>query len=893
MALATLFSVSTHRSHADSENWFAPVTPGVTKAAELPANTSPLVSNFDCDQRAINTTTYCSASTSIGTVLNDNYLLSGNNPVSLYGYSGHGSVIPVPNSPMFFSPQPGAVTGQYVAVHRSLARSDTKLVLVGSGFSLRKQYQVTKPFDFWLTDDNGTKLQINTATLAFSSNGYWAVFDVPRVGLFRLNTTTMQLVPFGQSAEQSWFLGTYGLPITISDDGQYAAMATSSGGLMIYDLGGCSQTGYTAGQTLHFSGCQSRDMWAGQFASTSTTEDMGLKSVITNGQVLGNLRFVNDGNLRFDARYDYVSNSNYKVARYVVTASGAELHNLGLLGMGDSYISGEGEFDYVDGTDDLDTNMCHLSKLAYPYLLGASYTDSYESVACSGAQSIDITGGKNGNDYKGQVFDQLRQSDRSNISALLSNFSPGYVYQSTFTQQYQPEAILLSIGGNDIGFSDIITNCIISTENNGTCYATYEDRFELFQLINSSFQELVATYQSIKDNSPDSRIYVVGYPQIVKPDGDCGLNVHLNQEETEFAAELIKRLDAVVEDAAANAGVYYVDTQHAFDGHRLCESSGDSSAVNGVTAGRDAIPSYYLRLLGKETYHPTVLGHQLLETAIADQTNGLTKPMPAADPTILQPVLDPSDPLLLAAPASNREQYYVEPDNIITNIVQQGSTADVSVSGLSHETIANSAYDAVLHSDPIDLGAVYSDDNGDIHSTITIPATVPVGYHTLHLYGKNIAGDNIDIQKVVYITDGEQTGYCGFISDTGIDIDQDGIDDACDGVIGAAPVKSNDSSEDQTTNGNQSTDTFEPTPTINLATTNSLQVTATATQINNSPRAVIATLKPSKTDDTTGEVLGVAVTPSKQNTSSFKYWLALILAPVGLLFLLARRRYNT
>ncbi len=58
----------------------------------------------------------------------------------------------------------------------------------------------------------------------------------------------------------------------------------------------------------------------------------------------------------------------------------------------------------------------------------------------------------------------------------------------------------------------------------------------------------------------------------------------------------------------------------------------------------------------------------------------------------------------------------------------------------------------------------------------------------LHLYGTNLAGDPVDAYESVYVSDG-QHDLCNVIGKSGIDKDQDGIDDACDDLIGQAPLE--------------------------------------------------------------------------------------------------------
>jgi len=87
-----------------------------------------------------------------------------------------------------------------------------------------------------------------------------------------------------------------------------------------------------------------------------------------------------------------------------------------------------------------------------------------------------------------------------------------------------------------------------------------------------------------------------------------------------MSADLIDYLNLVISQAAAKAGVRYVDVSHAFDGHRMCEAISSQVAVNGFTAGTDGGVGP-IKFVGTESYHPNALGHQLLANTIRTQTN--------------------------------------------------------------------------------------------------------------------------------------------------------------------------------------------------------------------------------------------------------------------------------
>ena len=149
-------------------------------------------------------------------------------------------------------------------------------------------------------------------------------------------------------------------------------------------------------------------------------------------------------------------------------------------------------------------------------------------------------------------------------------------------------------------------------------------------------QRLVNTYRQVKAAAPEARLYVHGYPQFIRGGGgECANNVRLDDNERAFAARAIQYMNDIVEAAAKEAGVYYVDVEGMLDGNRLCDY-GDMF-VNGVTKGNDKkLPvdsKYLLATIGNESFHPNPKGFVRYKDAILHQTDYLASSMPAAKST--------------------------------------------------------------------------------------------------------------------------------------------------------------------------------------------------------------------------------------------------------------------
>jgi lysophospholipase L1-like esterase len=616
--------------------------------------------------------------------------------------------------------------------------------------------------------------------MAFSSNGQWMIVDVPYVGLFRVSADLTEMVPFAKSMEQ--IAPDMAYYIAISNDGNYVALSTANN-LTLHGLASCSQHNFTYGSSVSLAGCNSREIWNGHNGIA------GVKEKIIGSNLAERLQFIDDDTLKIVGRHYNSSNTDNIYDEYYVSAPGTTLYKLAFLGMGDSYISGEGIGVYQEGTD-TDDNKCHLSPQSYPNLIGRQYFDSFASVACSGAKTIDVDGLSA--EYGGQTKNKIKLSSRNpDLEEILAAFSPGYAQQRQFINRYHPKTALISIGGNDVDFAGMVKSCVVPEPANPICYSTHQERKQKAREIYEAFDKLVNTYNNILNNGTEN-LYVVGYPEVAKENGNCGVNVHLSNDEIIFSNELIHYLNQTIEAAANRAGARYVDIEHALDGHRLCEASNNNIAMNGLTAGNDTL------FIGNESYHPNALGHKLIMKKVLEQTNNMQEVMPAKDENAKQPEITDDMPLLAGLTPAPELSNLESVDDITNETLVRGTPSALYVAGLEANTAPNTKYRVELHSNPTTLGYLTSDANGNISGNVTIPTDIAPGIHTLNLYGPSYGGEQIQIQQFVYVAASENDAdgngvpnsqqQCVVVEPSGQDADEDGIDDACDPVIGETSV---------------------------------------------------------------------------------------------------------
>ncbi len=752
---------------SDSITWLSQAPPVLTKTGELPSNIEPRSTPTDCEQYDQYGTKRCIVPTSLGEYRNGTFNdgTHGTMPISTI-------FLPSGNTGYYF-----VFSGNWTGGYKSLKPN---LLSWSSG-----KYLYNVPWDFKLAVSTGDPASIDPSTLAFSNNGKYAV-AYARAGtgdgimLFDLTTMKGELLStIKVTTNQQLTPGAANL--AVSDDGRYVASSYSEvvttgveKGLRVYDTTTC--TDQLLIQAKSRKNCDYKNIWTGQKNGVAYGDGIATK-IAGNPERPLNVRFKYDATLSFTAIHDYVSSTNFQASTYEVTYAPPVVEPIRLLAMGDSYISGEGAYSYRDGTD-TSNNKCHLSTQSYPYLLGAAYADEYHSVACSGATTEDIINFTD--DYQNQLLPKKRQGSYldSDLTSILSSYKPGYLNQAQFAQKTQTNTIIISIGGNDIHFADIVTSCVLRGMGN-PCYGKQSERRGLLKTMYDMHTKLIDTYKKIlSEAATGAKLYVIGYPQVVNPTGNCAVNVHLDDQERQFAYLLIERYNAVLKNAAESVGAVYVDTSTALIGHRLCDTV--NNGVNGLTEGDDKAVGLQLWGtslsfgIGNESYHPTAEGHQLLAAAIATATNNLNKK--PATPTGAGKLTSTGNETFITSgtPDSGDIKKIIFSTIASVSVVLKNQVVEVASLG---EAAANAAYQLVVHSQEVTLASGTTDATGAINIKASMPSLEP-GIHSLHIYTTNTDGEPIDITQNIFVAasssdyDGDGTSNDvdpqPFINETGV-----------------------------------------------------------------------------------------------------------------------------
>lgn len=291
-----------------------------------------------------------------------------------------------------------------------------------------------------------------------------------------------------------------------------------------------------------------------------------------------------------------------------------------MVALGDSFIAGEGAPPYLAGTN-TEANRCHRSNESYAYAIAKELDYRLVNATCSGARTFHLTAVS---DHMAEA--QYRHSPKNvwggepQLQALLHP----RINPDEDEQPGEVSLVLLSIGGNDAGFGDIVKSCLRED-------CARQER-QILADVRAKEQRLAQTYAAVREAAPTASVVVVLYPNpIVVSDCVPGLSL----VETSFlSSRLLPALDAMIDFQASRAGFEVADTRESFAGARPCEP--------GVTADLAAVNTLQLTkveggLTGIEqgSFHPSDVGYKLLTQAVLDAVAASNPPSPGAlDPSI-------------------------------------------------------------------------------------------------------------------------------------------------------------------------------------------------------------------------------------------------------------------
>lgn len=136
--------------------------------------------------------------------------------------------------------------------------------------------------------------------------------------------------------------------------------------------------------------------------------------------------------------------------------------------------------------------------------------------------------------------------------------------------------VSLTIGGNDIGFSEIAQNCVTLNPFGSPCRKRYvvNGVDTVSQRITATAPLLDAVLDGIRARSPLARVFVSNYPAIFPETGfGCFPQMPIAFNDVGYLRAKQRELNAMIAAQAAGNGARLVDWAAASIGHDACKSS--------------------------------------------------------------------------------------------------------------------------------------------------------------------------------------------------------------------------------------------------------------------------------------------------------------------------------
>ena len=176
--------------------------------------------------------------------------------------------------------------------------------------------------------------------------------------------------------------------------------------------------------------------------------------------------------------------------------------------------------------------------------------DEYRDATCSGAETEDMT--------------------------QPQNVSPGPNPPQFNSLSTDNELVTISIGGNDIGFSELAQNCVSILPWGSPCRDEYTDggNDEISDRIEETAPKVAAVIQGIRQRSPDAAILVVNYSAIFPHSGSgCYPKMPVARGDVRWLRSKHEELNAMLAEQASANGAEIVDVYATSVGRDACASS--------------------------------------------------------------------------------------------------------------------------------------------------------------------------------------------------------------------------------------------------------------------------------------------------------------------------------
>jgi lysophospholipase L1-like esterase len=228
----------------------------------------------------------------------------------------------------------------------------------------------------------------------------------------------------------------------------------------------------------------------------------------------------------------------------VLTAFAGAARAANYVALGDSYAAGPIIPNQIAplGCLKSDHNYAHLATPT----IGLPLKDA----TCSGATTADMTASQ---------------------STELGSVPPQFDSLSSETTR-----VSLTIGGNDIGFSEIALSCVTVNPFSTPCKDKYDSggKDQIAERIAATAPKVAAVLQGIHTRSPAAKVFVVNYAAIFPETGfGCWPQMPMGFGDVPYLRSKEQELNAMLATQAAANGATLVNWYKASIGHDACKGS--------------------------------------------------------------------------------------------------------------------------------------------------------------------------------------------------------------------------------------------------------------------------------------------------------------------------------
>ncbi|MEV2237795.1 SGNH/GDSL hydrolase family protein [Micromonospora sp. NPDC049891] len=322
-----------------------------------------------------------------------------------------------------------------------------------------------------------------------------------------------------------------------------------------------------------------------------------------------------------------------------------------VVGMGDSFSSGEGAGDYTRVSDQYGDepgfkNSCRRNAHGWArqvVLAGApggrslgSLSDGLDAnvdfhhIACAGAQTHHVMATRTASGQPAPA-NAMGQVPRDTSNGELTQIDQGFLDENT-------TLVMLTIGGNDAGWTDVFKECAVKN-----CmepgFTLPGDSQPMTVAVPARFRDKIKldvrrVINEIRERAPNAWIVLAGYPQIFKSGTTYDLNplpgvaIGITAEEVDWLNDMarVATTELLYTDLANK--INGVDVRADFAGHELGTADATENWLNGYILGDwfrpdddDGEPndSYF----GAGSFHPNVNGFRAYGGAVSDRLSAL------------------------------------------------------------------------------------------------------------------------------------------------------------------------------------------------------------------------------------------------------------------------------